>query len=126
MALADAVGTLTGFRLLLAAARTGPSSARHRGADRGTSLWPAPRRPGTQRRVAAQGADRCRIEPVIAPKSNRRFPAEFNRETYKWRHLIGNLFGRLKEYKGIAIRCCKTDESFSALLALPATLIQLQ
>lgn len=59
-------------------------------------------------------------------KSNRRFPAEFDRETYKWRHLIENLFGRLKEYRGIAMRCCKTDESFSAFIALAATVIRLR
>ena len=54
------------------------------------------------------------------------FPAEFDRETYKWRHLIENLFGRLKEYRGIAMRCCKTDESFSAFIALAATVIRLR
>jgi transposase len=37
------------------------------------------------------------IEPVIPPKSNRRFPAEFDRDTCKWRHLIENFFGKLKE-----------------------------
>ena len=53
-------------------------------------------------------------------------PAEFDRETCKWRHLIENLFGRLKEYRGIAMRCCKTDESFSAFIALAATVIRLR
>ena len=31
------------------------------------------------------------IKAVIAPKSNRRFPADFDRDTYKWRHLIGDM-----------------------------------
>lgn len=66
------------------------------------------------------------IEPVIPPKSNRRFPAEFDRDTYKWRHLIENFFGKLKEYRGIAMRCCKTDESFSAFISLAATIIRLK
>lgn len=66
------------------------------------------------------------IEPVIPPKSNRRFPAEFDIGTCKWRHLIENLFGKLKEYRGIATRCCKTDESFSAFISLAATLIRLK
>ena len=66
------------------------------------------------------------IEPVIPPKSNRRLPAEFDRDTYKWRHLIENFFGKLKEYRGIAMRCCKTDESFSAFIALAATVIRLR
>ncbi|WP_306753120.1 hypothetical protein [Paracoccus actinidiae] len=34
--------------------------------------------------------------------------------------------GRLKEYRGIAMRCCKTDESFSAFIALAATVIRLR
>ena len=66
------------------------------------------------------------IEPVIPPKSSRRCPCEFDREVYKWRHLIENFFGKLKEYRGIAMRCCKTDESFSAFIALAATVIRLR
>ncbi|PKQ11721.1 MAG: hypothetical protein CVT70_12310, partial [Alphaproteobacteria bacterium HGW-Alphaproteobacteria-1] len=66
------------------------------------------------------------IEAVIPPKSNRKFPAEFDRATYKWRHLIENLFGKLKEYRGIATRCCKTDSSFSAFIAIAATVIRLR
>lgn len=63
------------------------------------------------------------IVPVIPPRSNRRFPAEFDRETYKWRHLIENFFGKLKENRGIAMRSCKTDHSFIAFIALAATII---
>jgi len=36
--------------------------------------------------------DDRRITPVIPSKSNRRFPATFDKETYKWRHLIENFF----------------------------------
>ena len=64
------------------------------------------------------------IIPVIPPKSNRKFPAEFDKETYKWRHLIENYFGKLKENRGIAMRSCKTDQSFKAFKAIAATLIQ--
>ena len=66
------------------------------------------------------------IEAVVPPKSNRRFPAEFDRDTYKWRHLIENFFGKLKEYRGIAMRCCKTDTSCSAFIAIVATVIRLR
>ena len=59
-------------------------------------------------------------------KSNRRFPAEFDIETYKWRHLIENHFGKLKENRGIAKRSCKTDQSFKAFISLPASIIQLR
>jgi transposase len=63
------------------------------------------------------------ITPVIPPKSNRKFPAEFDKETYKWRHLIENYFGKLKENRGIAMRSCKTDLSFKAFISIAATLI---
>ena len=66
----------------------------------------------------------AKIEAVIPPKSNRRFPAEFDRHTYKWRHLIENFFGKLKEFRGIAIRYCKTDESFTAFVSLAASVIR--
>ena len=50
------------------------------------------------------------VIPVIPPKSNRKFPAEFDKETYKWRHLIENYFRKLKEKKiGLAARSCKKD-----------------
>ena len=63
------------------------------------------------------------IIPVIPPKSNRKFPAEFDKETYKWRHLIENYFGKLKENRGIAMRSCKTDQSFKAFISIGTTLI---
>lgn len=68
----------------------------------------------------------AKIEAVIPPKSNCRFPAEFDRDTYKWRHLIENFFGKLKEYRGIEMRSCKTDESFGAFISLAATIIRLR
>ena len=80
----------------------------------------------------------AKIEAVIPPKSNRRFPAEFDRHTYKWRHLIDLrrennppdcflillIFGKLKEFRGIATRYCKTDESFTAFVSLAASVIR--
>lgn len=121
MALADALGNLTDFWLLPGQAhdlrRTGPLID---GLTCGQLL--ADRAFDADRlREALTGAG---IEPVIPPKSNRRFPAEFDRETYKSRHLIENLFGNLKEHQGIAMHCCKTDESFSAFIALAATVIR--
>ena len=61
---------------------------------------------------------------VIPPKSNRKFPATFDKETYKWRHLIENYFGKLKENRGIAMRSCKTDQSFEAFISIAAAIIQ--
>ena len=123
MALADALGNLIDFRLL-------PGQAHDL---RGTAALLEGLTCGQFLADRAFDADwvqealiEKKIEPVIPPKSNRRFPAEFDRETYKWRHLIENFFGKLKEYRGIAMRCCKTDSSFSAFVAIAATIIRLR
>ena len=65
-----------------------------------------------------------RLSPDAGTESNPKFPAEFDKETYKWRHLIENYFGKLKENRGIAMRSCKTDQSFKAIIAIAATLVQ--
>ena len=121
MALTDALGNLIDFRLLPGQAHDLRGTAAliegltcdHLLADRAFDAnW--------LRDMLAKAA----ITAVIPPKSNRRFPPEFDRDTYKWRHLIENFFGKLKEYRGIAMRSCKTDESFSAFIALAATVIR--
>jgi transposase len=67
-----------------------------------------------------------KIEAVLPPKSIRLFPAEFDKETYKWRHLIENLFQKIKEYRGIATHSCKTDTTYTSLISLAATVIRLK
>jgi transposase len=42
---------------------------------------------------------------------------------YKWRRLIENFFGKLKEFKPIGLRADKTDASFSAIVHLAAAFI---
>ena len=44
-------------------------------------------------------------------------------EPLEWRHLIENFFCKLKEFKRIALRACKTDTSFSAMIHLCSALI---
>jgi len=55
-------------------------------------------------------------EIVISQHPNRVAPRNIDTEVYKWRHLIENFFGKLKEFKRIAMRACKTDTSFSAMI----------
>ena len=62
--------------------------------------------------------------PVRPPKSNQKFPATFDRETYKWQHLFESDFGKLKENRGIAKRSCNTDQSFKAFISIVAAVIQ--
>lgn len=65
------------------------------------------------------------IEPVIPPRKGRSTERRYDRGKYKWRHLIENFFCRIKEFKKIAMRCEKTDESFAANIYLAATVLRL-
>ncbi|HUS54907.1 MAG TPA: IS5/IS1182 family transposase, partial [Thermohalobaculum sp.] len=54
---------------------------------------------------------------------NRVAPRAIDIEAYKWRHLIENYFCKLKDFKRIALRACKTDSSFSAMIYASAAVI---
>ena len=60
---------------------------------------------------------------VISQHPRRSQPRRIDKEMYKWRHLIENFFCKLKEFKRIALRADKTDQSFSAMIHLAATVI---
>ncbi len=60
---------------------------------------------------------------VIPPKSNRNPIIAYDKAMYRWRHLIGNFFAKLKEFRAIATRYDKTDESFRANISLASTII---
>lgn len=60
---------------------------------------------------------------VIAQHPRRASPLPVDTTLYKWRHLIENFFGKLKEFKRIAMRADKTDQSFTAAIYLAAATI---
>lgn len=60
---------------------------------------------------------------VISQHPRRASPLPLDRELYKWRHLIENFFCKLKDFKRIAMRADKTDQSFSAMIHLAAAII---
>src|SRR4051794_9646011 len=60
---------------------------------------------------------------VIAQHPRRTTPLDIDGEMYKWRHLIENFFCKLKEFKRIALRADKTDQSFAAMIHLAAAVI---
>ena len=60
---------------------------------------------------------------VISQHPRRSAPLAIDIELYKARHLIENFFGKLKEFKRIALRADKTDQSFKAMIRLAAALI---
>ena len=62
-------------------------------------------------------------EAVIPPRRNRTEPREHDRDVYGWRHLVGNFFAKIKEFRAIATRHDKTDESFTAAIHLVAGVV---
>jgi transposase len=63
---------------------------------------------------------------VIPSKADRKTPILHDTEMYKWRHLIESCFQRLKEYRRIATRYDKTDQSFAAAIHLAAACLALR
>ena len=72
--------------------------------------------------IVAQLDDRgARV--VISQHSRRSQPRDIDLEVYKWRHLVENFFCKLKEFKRIAMRSDKTDQSFTAMIYAAATVL---
>lgn len=63
---------------------------------------------------------------VIPAKANRKTPLPHDAEMYKWRHLVENLFQRIKEFRRIATRYDKTDASFAAAIYLVGAFLALK
>ena len=63
---------------------------------------------------------------VISQHPRRTTPLPIDKEMYKWRRLIENFFAKLKEFKRIAMRADKTDQSFSAMIHIVAAVISSQ
>ena len=62
---------------------------------------------------------------VIPPKRNRKEQREYDHDLYEARHLIENLFCKLKQFRAIATRYDKTARNFLAAVHLIATVILL-
>lgn len=60
---------------------------------------------------------------VISQHPGRASKRQVDPELYKWRHLIENFFCKLKEFKRIAMRSDKTDQSFAAMIFLASAVI---
>ena len=63
------------------------------------------------------------ITPCIPPKKNRKTPIEYNRELYKQRHKVENMFGRLKDWRRIAMRYDRCAHTFFSAICIAATVI---
>ena len=62
---------------------------------------------------------------VIPPKASRKSPRDYDRHTYKARHLIENFFAKIKQFRAIATRYDKTARNFFAAIHLVASVVWL-
>ena len=63
---------------------------------------------------------------VIPPKADRAGRIACDVAMYRWRHLVENFFCKLKEFRRIATRYDKTDESFAAMIHLAGARLALK
>lgn len=65
--------------------------------------------------------------PVIPKRSNSKNPdQDFDLQLYKNRHVIENLFAKLKHYKAIAMRADKLARNFKAAITYVCTYLWLK
>ena len=65
-------------------------------------------------------------EAVIPSKRNRKTPIPHDREAYRKRHKVENLFCRIKDYGRVVLRKCKTSRSYAAFVSLAFALVNIQ
>ena len=71
-----------------------------------------------RQRIADAGAD-----AVIPPRRHRKTDISYDKDMYKWRHLVENFFCKIKEFRRIATRYDKTDTSYAGFLNLVASML---
>src|SRR5437660_1380748 len=75
--------------------------------------------------IARTGSPWRDLPPLFGPWNTvfKRYRDWVKADAFKWRHLIDNFFCKLKEFKRIAMRADKTDQSFQAMIHLAAAVI---
>ena len=63
------------------------------------------------------------IEACIPPKRNRIRTLYFNKQLYKVRHRIENMFARIKDWRRIATRYDRSPDNFMAAIKIAAIVI---
>lgn len=65
--------------------------------------------------------------PIIPKRSNNKNPdKDFDLQLYRSRHVVENLFAKLKHYKSIAMRADKLARNFKAVVTFVCTFLWLK
>ncbi len=65
---------------------------------------------------------RKKIKICIPPKSNRKIQYPYDKALYKKRAKIENMFGKLKDWLGIALRRCRCAHIFDSYICVALTM----
>ena len=63
------------------------------------------------------------IAPGIPPRKSRKIQIEYDRTLSKQRHKLENMFGRLKDWRRIAMRYDRCAHTFFSAICIAATII---
>jgi len=63
------------------------------------------------------------ITPCIPPKKNRKVKIEYDKTLYKKRHKVENMFGKLKDWRRIAMRYDRCAHTFFSAICIAAIVI---
>ena len=63
------------------------------------------------------------ITPCIPPKSNRKVQYHYDKAVYKKRHLVENLFAKIKDWRRIHTRCDRCAHTFMSAICIATTVI---
>jgi len=59
--------------------------------------------------------------PCIPPRKNRKVQHHYDKELYRQRHKIENVFGRIKDWRRIATRYDRCAHTFMSAISIAAT-----
>lgn len=88
--------------------------------------------PNAKEMLADRGCDSDRfrkaltaegIMPCIPPRKNRKVQIDYNKTLYKQRHKIENMFGRIKDWRRIAMRYDRCAHTFFSAICIAAAVI---
>lgn len=63
------------------------------------------------------------IAPCIPSRKTRKIPIEYDKNLYKQRHKIENMFGRIKDWRRIAMRYDRCAHTFFSAICIAAVVI---
>jgi transposase len=69
---------------------------------------------------------KCKMRPVVPPKSNRKKPWRYRKKLYKRRNVVERNFRKIKEFRRVFTRYDKPDETYNAFIALANIAIYLK